>query len=189
MIRWGHEPSGRCTEINRKIPDGFEEIVAKCLAQGSPPPRAAALPRRGKGIYGKRGFAPCARRGGPPRAGAEGEGRTNPFPTAQDRGGNRTPTLFFFLFDRRSRFPRAEAETGGTPVPEHGDGGGARVGSSHPHPRPQKPGATSDRRFAHQLTNVRTPPTWGRRIPPAGRFFLAITEILVIGLMGKSCVL
>jgi serine/threonine protein kinase/outer membrane protein assembly factor BamD (BamD/ComL family) len=153
-----HEPFPPLHEINPQIPDGFEEIVTKCLSKDP-----ARRYQRGKDL------------GNALRAVMRGE-RPAAEPALSEETiitrGDRTPTI-------EVPFPEAESEA--TPVPS----------TTRPVQQPAAPAAAKPaqrpKSFRNTLTNVRTHPTWGRRI--AAPIFLAITAILVIGLLAVVVVL
>jgi serine/threonine protein kinase len=157
-----HEPFPPLHEINPQIPDGFEEIVAKCLAKDP-----ARRYQRGKDLGNA---LRAVMRGERPAAEPALSEETI---ITRDRG-DRTPTI-------EVPFPEAESEA--TPVP-------STTRPVHqpaaPAPAASKP-AQRPKSLRNTLTNVRTHPTWGRRI--AAPIFLAITAILVIGLLAVVVVL
>jgi len=157
-----HEPFPPLHEINPQIPDGFEEIVTRCLAKDP-----ARRYQRGKDL------------GNALRAVMRGERPTvepaeETMVTRVDRG-DRTPTI-------EVPFPEAESEA--TPIPS----------TTRPVSQPAAPAAAPAAKPAarpkslrNTLSNVRVHPTWGRRI--AAPVFLAITALLVIGLLAAVLVL
>ncbi len=156
-----HEPFPPLHEINPQIPDGFEEIVAKCLAKD--PGRRY---QRGKDLAGAL------------RAVIRGE-KPAPEPVMADetvvtrsgRDHDRTPTI-------EVPFPEAESADA-TPLPVATTAVSAAAATPTPTPQPRP--AKAPQGFRKTLTNVRTHPTLGRRISPP--LFLAITLLLVIGLL------
>ncbi len=159
-----HEPFPPLHDINPQIPDGFEEIVAKCLAKD--PGRRY---QRGKDLALAL------------RAVIRGE-KPAPEPAMADetvvtrgnaRDHDRTPTI-------EVPFPEAESADS-TPLPMASSAISAPVSVPAAAPAPAPKAARQPQGFRKTLTNVRTHPTWGRRIAPP--VFLAITLLLVIGLL------
>ena len=164
-----HEPFPPLHEINPQIPDGFEEVVARCLAKDP-----ARRFQRGRDLANALRAVMRGERPAP-----ESSLNDETMVTRTDRAdrGDRTPTI-------EVPFPEAEAEA--SPVPS----------TTRAVPQPQTlPGVTTPARPAAQrpksvrntLSDVRAHPTWGRRIAPP--IFLAITALLVVGLLAAVLVL
>jgi len=159
-----HEPFPPLHEINPQIPDGYEEVVTKCLAKDP-----ARRYQRGKDLSNA---LRAVMRGEKPVT----EPAEETMITRLDRG-DRTPTI-------EVPFPEADSEP--TPLPN----------TTRPVTQPATPAAVTPaaakpaarpKGFRNTLSNVRVHPTWGRRI--AAPIFLAITAILVIGLLATVLVL
>ncbi|HJW96400.1 MAG TPA: serine/threonine-protein kinase [Thermoanaerobaculia bacterium] len=166
-----HEPFPPLHEINPQIPDGYEEVVTKCLAKDP-----ARRYQRGRDLANAlraviRGERPLQ------------EPAEETIVTRLDRGdrGERTPTI-------EVPFPEADSEP--TPMPSatraQQPGPAATTAPERPAARPAA-GAARPKSLRNTLTNVRAHPTWGRRI--AAPIFLAITALLVVALLATVLLL
>jgi len=148
-----HEPFPPLHEINPQIPDGFEEIVAKCLAKDP-----ARRYQRGKDLANA---LRAVMRG--ERPASESALNEETIVTRTDRG-DRTPTIEV-PFPEAEEVTPAASNTRAVPLP-------APAAPAAPKPKPQR---------RNTLTNLRSHPTFGRRIAPP--IFLAITALLVVALL------
>ncbi len=157
-----HEPFPPLREQNPQIPEGFEEVVATCLAKDPAKryQRARDLANALRAVI--RGERPV--RPNDPVLAEE---------TMVTRDSGRMPTLDV-------PFPAAEE------LP--GDVGGSTRPAAGAMAAAVAPSASGGRmqpirnRVHRTLTNVRAYPAWRRRIPPA--LFVGILAILVAGLIG-----
>ena len=163
-----HEPFQPLQEINPQIPDGYNDVVALCLAKDPVKryQRARDLSNALRAVV--RGERP----------------QRPPDPLLADEtmitGGKpgSTPTL-------EVPFPEAADapvphEVGGSTRPAAGvAAGSAAIPAPAPAP-PRRPRAAEQ--WRHTLTNVRALPLWRRRVPAA--IFIGIVALLVAGLVG-----
>lgn len=154
-----HEPFPPLHEINPQIPDGFEEIVAKCLAKDP-----ARRYQRGKDLANA---LRAVMRG--ERPASESALNEETIVTRTDRG-DRTPTIEVPFPEAEEATPAA-SNTRAVPVPA---------------PPPAAPAAPKPQR-RNTLSDIRTHPTFGRRIAPP--VFLTITALLVAALLAVVLVL
>ncbi|HYI08278.1 MAG TPA: serine/threonine-protein kinase [Thermoanaerobaculia bacterium] len=169
-----HEPFPPLMEINPQIPEGYEEIVANCLAKDPT-----------KRYQRARDMAVAL------RAVIRGEKPTRPADpmlaeeTVVTRIGipnlerDKTPTL-------EVPFPDAveapvEEKVGGSTRPAAHAAGAVAAATAAPAVA-KAPRQPVGQKFRKTLTNVRALPLWRRRIPPA--IFLGIVALLVAGLIG-----
>jgi serine/threonine protein kinase len=170
-----HEPFPPLREVNPQIPEGYEEVVARCLAKDP-----ARRYQRG------RDFAAAL------RAVARGEKPVNNDPVFADetivtRHLDRVPTL---------QVPFPEASASGIPLTTQAAKvpapAAAPVAASTPPPAPaaaapkpkkeKRPSIPPAQRFKTTLTNVRTAPLWRRSIHPG--LFFGIVALFVLMLVG-----
>lgn len=157
-----HEPFPSLHEVNPQIPDGFEEIVARCLAKEP----------------GKR-FQRARDMGIALRAVARGEKPASEPMQAEETiiTHDRIPTVDI-------PFPEAvEADASSSATNPHAGVGVAAapavpVPSAAPPARPQAP---VSRQIRKTLSNVRAMPLWKRSIHPA--VFIGISLLLFVGLI------
>jgi len=171
-----HEPFPPLAEINPQIPEGYEEIVANCLAKDP-----------AKRYQRARDMATSLRaviRGERPVRPADPVLAEETMVTAGGRERDKIPTL-------EVPFPDAiEVDTGGNVVaPKAAEMGGstrpaakASGAIAAAQAPPRKPRQPLAQQFRHTLTNVRAMPLWRRRIPPA--IFAGIVGVLIAGLVG-----
>jgi serine/threonine protein kinase len=171
-----HEPFPPLREVNPQIPEGYEEVVARCLSKDP-----ARRYQRG------RDFASAL------RAVARGEKPVNNDPVFADetivtRHLDRVPTL---------QVPFPEASASGIPLTTQAAKVPAPaappVAASTPPPAPaaaaapkpkkeKRPSIPPVQRFKTTLTNVRTAPLWRRSMHPG--LFLGIVALFVLMLIG-----
>ena len=162
-----HEPFAPLREVNPQIPEGYEEVVARCL--GKDP-----VKRYQRG----RDFAAAL------RAVARGEKPVNSEPVMADetlvtRHLDRVPTL-------EVPFPEASGEVAiplttqaaKVAAPAQPEVAPAAIA---PERKPKKPFVPPAQRFKTTLTNVRTAPLWKRTVHPA--LFFGIVAIFVAALV------
>jgi serine/threonine protein kinase len=167
-----HEPFPPLHEINPQIPDGFEDVVANCLAKDPAKryQRARDMANSLRAVI--RGEKPVR----PPEPMLADE-------TIVTRDRDKQPTL-------EVPFPEAaeaSASSPGVPI-DANVGGSTRPAASAAHAvaaanaAPRVPGQPIALRMRRTLTNVRALPAWRRRVHPA--IFVAITVVLVAALIG-----
>jgi serine/threonine protein kinase len=151
-----HENFPPMLEINPQIPEGFEDVVAKCLAK-----EPARRYQRGRELSNALRMVMRGERPVNEPMFAEETVVTRDIP-ARDR----VPTV-------EVPFPEADEEP--TPVPA----------TTRPSAQPAPPAARPPARpnvLTKTLTNVRAHPVWRSPIPPP--IFLAICGVLILGLLG-----
>lgn len=163
-----HEPFPPLHEINPQIPEGYEEVVANCLAKDPSKryQRARDLANALRAVI--RGERPAARPPDPMLADETIVTRDKPtlevpFPSAvevtPDLGGSTRPSIAAAGAIAAAAAPAAKADA-----------------------KPRAPREPVKQKFRRTLTNVRTLSLWRRRISPA--LFIAIVAVLVAGLLG-----
>jgi serine/threonine protein kinase len=178
-----HEPFSPLQEINPQIPEGYEEIVANCLAKDP-----------SKRYQRARDLANALRaviRGEKPVRPQEPLLAEETVVTRTDRPAvSTTPTL---------EVPFPEAVDAVPPEKEKEIGGSTRPASkavaavAAANAAPAAPAAARapktpvSQQLRKTLSNVRALPTWRRRIPPA--IFIGIVAILVAALIGGVAVM
>jgi len=191
-----HEPFPPLHEINPQIPDGYEEVVANCLAKdpakryqrardvasalrmvirGEKPLRVSDPMLAEETIVTRDRAADLAR-----QSGAHPVAHPSTSPGA---AGDRVPTM-------EVPFPEADAppaEVGGSTRPLSKATGAiaaanapasAKTGTKTPAPAAQP----ASPQLHKTLANVRAMPLWRTRIPPIA--FIAIVALLIVGLAG-----
>ncbi len=162
-----HEPCAPLREVNPQIPEGYEEVVARCLAKDP-------VKRYQRG----RDFAAAL------RAVARGEKPVNSEIVMADetlvtRHLDRVPTL-------QVPFPEASGELA-VPLTTQAAQGAAPVWAVAALPdavtekKAKKQFVPPAQRFKTTLTNVRTAPLWKRAVHPA--LFFGIVAVFVAGLI------
>ena len=172
-----HEPFPPLGEINPQIPEGFEDVVANCLAKDP-----------AKRYQRARDMANALRaviRGERPVRPADPMLAEETIVTRTDRAADRDkqPTL-------EVPFPEAMEASGSVAVPaiprEANVGGSTRPAAAASGAVAAANAPARKTPIGHvvrkTLTNVRALPAWRRRIPPA--IFVGIVAILVAGLIG-----
>jgi len=169
-----HEAFPPLAEINPQIPDGYEEVIANCLAKDP-----------AKRYQRARDMAAALRsviRGEKPVRPPDPMLAEETMVTRLDRDRISTPTL-------EVPFPEAiEVDTGGNPVAPKEMGGSTRpaaakaaAAAAAAQAMPRTPRQPIGQQFRRTLTNVRALPLWRRRIAPP--IFAAIVAVLVAGLI------
>src|SRR5687768_3487861 len=171
-----HEPFPPLHEINPQIPDGYEELVANCLAKDPTKryQRARDLANALRAVVrGERPTRPAdpmlAEETVVTRAAAERASLTT-----EPRHSAPMPTLEV-PFPEAVEAPAPEIGAHTNPVPS-----GTHAPAPAPAPavaRPPRPPVTQQ--FRKTLTNVRAMPLWRRRISPP--LFIGIVVLLVAG--------
>ena len=165
-----HEPFPPLHEVNPQIPEGYEELVANCLAKDPSKryQRARDLANALRAVI--RGERPAARPQDPMLADE----------TVVTR--DKAPTL-------EMPFPQAVEVTpdvGGSTRPSVGGAAAAAAAAPAAVPAakaaPRAPRAPIAQQVRRTLTNVRVMPLWRRRVPPV--LFIAIVGVLVAALLG-----
>src|ERR1051326_947685 len=161
-----HEPFPPLLEVNPQIPEGYEDVVAKCLAKDPAKryQRARDLAANLRAVI--RGERPV---------------HLEPMPaeeTIVTRHNDKIPTV---------EIPFPEAESGDhplrtNPVPAAA-GGAATIAKAPPKPpaKPKTPSQPIGVAVKRTLTNVRALPLWRRHIPNV--LFASIVAFCAIGLL------
>ncbi|MGZ8830398.1 MAG: protein kinase domain-containing protein [Thermoanaerobaculia bacterium] len=169
-----HEPFPPLHEINPQIPDGYEEIVAMCLAKDP-----------GKRYQRGRELANALRaviRGEKPSA------RTEPMlaeDTIVTRDGERIPTVDMPFPDAAMQALAAahSVQTKAVPSPRPPAGRGAAASAANAGvPKRTHPLPPVIDKLSETMRRVRTSPKWHSRIHPA--VFVAIVGVLIAALGG-----
>ena len=160
-----HEPFPPLAEVNPQIPEGYEDIVAKCLAKDPAKryQRARDLAANLRAVI--RGERPV---------------HLEPMPadeTIVTRHNDKIPTV---------EIPFPEAESGDHPLgtnPVPAAAGAATIAKAPPKPAPKTkaPGQPIGVAVRRTLTNVRALPLWRRHIPNV--IFASIVALFAIGLL------
>ncbi|HEU4888354.1 MAG TPA: protein kinase, partial [Thermoanaerobaculia bacterium] len=178
-----HEPFPPLHEINPQIPEGYEELVANCLAKDPTKryQRARDLAMALRAVV--RGEKPSR----PPdpmlaeetvvtRAAAERASLTT-----EPRSSAPMPTLEV-PFPEAVEPPKPEVGGRTNPVPGVPPSPAAHPSGAHVPPVPKVPRTPISQQFRTTLTNVRAMPLWRRRIAPP--LFIGIVVLLVAGVFG-----
>lgn len=175
-----HEPFPPLHEINPQIPEGYEELVANCLAK-DPTKRYQRARDLGNAlravVRGEKPTRPAdpmlAEETVVTRAAAERAALTT-----DPRHSAPMPTLEV-PFPEAAEAPPPEVGGRTNPVP------GVQPSGAHAPAAPavaKTPRSPVSQQFRKTLTNVRAMPLWRRRIPPA--LFIGIVVLLVAGVFG-----
>ena len=163
-----HEAFPPLQEVNPQIPEGYEEVVANCLAKDPSKryQRARDVANALRAVI--RGERPAARMPDPMLADE----------TIVTR--DKAPTL-------EVPFPQAVEVTpdvGGSTRPSIGAAAAPAIAPAvaKPAPPPRRPREPVAQQLRRTLSNVRVLPLWRRRVPPV--LFIAIVAVLVAGLLG-----
>lgn len=181
-----HEAFPPLHEINPQIPDGYEEVVANCLAK-DPAKRYQRARDLGNAlrmvIRGERPVRPAD----PLLADETVVTRSAIVEKTVER--DKTPTLEVPFPDAAQPEAPVQHEIGGSTRPASKAAGAVAAAQAAPKAAPAAPKAPSvplGQQFRRTLTGVRTMPLWKRRIPPA--LFLGIVAALVATLIGAAAI-
>jgi serine/threonine protein kinase len=187
-----HEPFPSLHEINPQIPDGYDEIVANCLAKDPTKryQRARDLSQALRAVLrGEKPTRPAdpmlAEETIVTRATAE---RAAAASAAATQSNTPMPTLEV-PFPEAIEPPPADMgsnntrSSGATPAVAAAAPAAAAKSGTHPAAKPAGPPRPPvSQQLRRTITNVRTSPLWRRHIPPA--VFFGIAALLVAGVFG-----